>query len=419
IRILVCRDVDVETVAAKNDIGRSETDSLVAVDEAVVVPEGIHQRGCLFFNGVVIAGLRAADGGLHQACVTNSVEAAQAAEHIDQLVLHLVDFRDRQVDALRHFRGETFQQLTVASYRLLKRVHHFWADQVLGRNHVVQVELERALKCEGPEQFPHPSDVQTQLLTSVCYAVLGSGTFGGVYDSDLLRQLWRTRLDQNSIQPQTRTQAEKRTGGFVGAHQLDRALSGCVPVWKLDISANRFPAHGHRNSGFNFKQPHCDLQATLDRDRNSRLCGRTAVPARPRRLLAPGLACYFREWRNALAVAYARENRRAAERNGFVRESIVPPDDLCLVLRAASSGGGRFSCSSRRDDVLGPRRCRCRCRRGRTAAAVYSSSRAGVGSATASTSGSAGASSPASSSSSGSPKSPQSRMWHRLPLPDN
>src|SRR6267143_2344430 len=335
-RILVCRDVDVETVASKNDIGRSETDSLVAVDEAVVVPEGIHQRGCLFFNGVVIAGLRAVDGRPPNISIN--------------WVLHLVDFRDRQVDALRHLRGETLQQLTVSSYRLLKRVHHFWADQVLGRNHVVQVELARALKCEGPEQLPHPSDVQTQLLTSVCYAVLGSGTFGGVYDSDLLRQLWRTRLDQNSIQPQTRTQAEKRTGGFVGAHQLDQALSGCVPVWKLDISANRFPAHGHRNSGFNFKQPNCDLQATLDRDRNNRLCGRTAVPARPRRLLAPGLACYFREWRNALAVAYARENGRAAERNGFVRESIVPPDDLCLVLRAASSGGGRFSCSSRRDD---------------------------------------------------------------------
>jgi hypothetical protein len=66
------------------------------------------------------------------------------AEHLDQSMLHAVDFRYRKV--VRHLLGETLQQVTVASNRLLEGIHHRGADQVLGRNHVVQVERERLLE---------------------------------------------------------------------------------------------------------------------------------------------------------------------------------------------------------------------------------------------------------------------------------
>jgi hypothetical protein len=65
----------------------------------------------------------------------------ETAKHLDQLMLHPVDFRYRKI--IRHLLGETLQQVTVASNGLLEGIHHLGADQVLGRNHVVQVEPER------------------------------------------------------------------------------------------------------------------------------------------------------------------------------------------------------------------------------------------------------------------------------------
>jgi hypothetical protein len=107
----------------------------------VVVAERLHQRSRFFFDGVVIAGLRTENGGLNGALIADTMETA---EHLDQSMLHPVDFRDRKV--IRHLLGETLQQVTVASNRLLEGIHHLGADQVLGRNHVVQVEPERLLE---------------------------------------------------------------------------------------------------------------------------------------------------------------------------------------------------------------------------------------------------------------------------------
>ncbi|MGA8298758.1 MAG: hypothetical protein WB817_04705 [Terriglobales bacterium] len=59
-------------------------------------------------------------------------------------MLHSVNFRDREV--IGHLLGETLQQITVTSNRLLERIHDLGANQVLGRNHVVQVEPERLLQ---------------------------------------------------------------------------------------------------------------------------------------------------------------------------------------------------------------------------------------------------------------------------------
>ena len=65
-------DVDVYAVATQEDIGSSERDALIAVEEAVVVPERLHQRGGFFFDGTVRARLRTKNGGLNSALIADT-----------------------------------------------------------------------------------------------------------------------------------------------------------------------------------------------------------------------------------------------------------------------------------------------------------------------------------------------------------
>ena len=86
-------DLDIETVSAQEYVGGGETDSLVAVEETVVLAKRLHQCGRLFSERIVTAGLRAKGGGLNRALVANTVHTS---EHVNEPVLHLVDFRDCQ-----------------------------------------------------------------------------------------------------------------------------------------------------------------------------------------------------------------------------------------------------------------------------------------------------------------------------------
>jgi hypothetical protein len=151
-------DLDVKPVAPQENIGGGEGDALIAVEEAVVVSERLHQRGRFFFNGVVIAGLRTKNGGLNSALIADTMETAK---HLDQAMLHPVDFRYREV--FPHLLGKTLQQITVASHRLLKSIHHLGANQVLGRNHVVQIERERLLE-NVPLGLPIPLGNRRELI---------------------------------------------------------------------------------------------------------------------------------------------------------------------------------------------------------------------------------------------------------------
>ena len=78
-------DLDVRAVAPQENIGGGESDALVAVEEAVVVAERLHQCGRFFFDRVVIAGLRTKNRGLNSALVADTMETA---EHLDQAMLH-------------------------------------------------------------------------------------------------------------------------------------------------------------------------------------------------------------------------------------------------------------------------------------------------------------------------------------------
>jgi hypothetical protein len=84
---------DIETVVSQEDISGSEGDALVAVDEAMVVGERLHE-GCRFlFDTAVIPRLRTKIGGLHSTLIADTISAAQ---QLDQSMLQSVDFGHRK-----------------------------------------------------------------------------------------------------------------------------------------------------------------------------------------------------------------------------------------------------------------------------------------------------------------------------------
>ena len=85
-------DLHVKAIASQKHIGGRESNALIAIEEAVVVAERLHQSTRFFLDGVVIAGLRTKNGGLNRALVADTMETA---EHLDQSMLHPVDFRYR------------------------------------------------------------------------------------------------------------------------------------------------------------------------------------------------------------------------------------------------------------------------------------------------------------------------------------
>ena len=73
-------DLNVKAIASQDDIGGSESDAFIAVEEAVIVAERLHQGSRFFVDGLVIAGLRTKNGGLDRALVADTMETA---EHLD------------------------------------------------------------------------------------------------------------------------------------------------------------------------------------------------------------------------------------------------------------------------------------------------------------------------------------------------
>ena len=126
---------EIEAIASQKDVGSSEGDALIAVNEAVVVTERLHQSCRFLINGAVTTGLGTKNAGLHGTLIADTMAAAK---HLDQSMLHTVDFGYRQ--GVRHLFGETLQQVMVASNGLLKGIHHVRTHQLLGWDHIVQIE---------------------------------------------------------------------------------------------------------------------------------------------------------------------------------------------------------------------------------------------------------------------------------------
>ena len=87
-------DFNVKAVAPQKNVGCCKGDTLVAIEEAMVVPKRLHERRRFLFERIVVTRLRTENCGLNRTFISN---AMQATEHVDEPVLHLVDFCDRQV----------------------------------------------------------------------------------------------------------------------------------------------------------------------------------------------------------------------------------------------------------------------------------------------------------------------------------
>ena len=96
------RYLDVKSISPQEDVGCSESDTLVAIEEAMVISQRLHQGGGFFFDGIVVSGLRAENCGLNRALIT---DAMHATEHLNETVLHRVDFCHRQ--EVRHLLRKT------------------------------------------------------------------------------------------------------------------------------------------------------------------------------------------------------------------------------------------------------------------------------------------------------------------------
>jgi hypothetical protein len=67
-------NIKIETVDPQEGVRRGECDALVAVYEAVIVIQRLHQRRCLFFKRAVIPGLRTENGGLDCALAPDALD---------------------------------------------------------------------------------------------------------------------------------------------------------------------------------------------------------------------------------------------------------------------------------------------------------------------------------------------------------
>jgi hypothetical protein len=95
-------DGKIISVTLQKNAASREGNTLIAVEEAMVITERFHQRDCFFFDGVIASSLRTKNGGLDGSLISNTVETA---EHFDQTMLYPIDFRDGQV--VRHLPGKT------------------------------------------------------------------------------------------------------------------------------------------------------------------------------------------------------------------------------------------------------------------------------------------------------------------------
>jgi hypothetical protein len=97
--------LEVMTINSEKCVGRGKTDSLVAIEESMIVRKRLHERRRFMDEIVVVTILWAENGCFEKTPVAKSVDATKL---IDELALHLDGFGHGQVDKARRevlFRG--------------------------------------------------------------------------------------------------------------------------------------------------------------------------------------------------------------------------------------------------------------------------------------------------------------------------
>ena len=179
-------DLDIRAISTQEDIGGGEGDTLIAIKKAVIIPERFHQGRCFLLDEVIVSGLRTKNGGLKSTLVADSMETA---EHFNQPVLHRIDFSHRKV--VRHLLRETLEQVAVLGNRLLESIHHFAPNQVLRRNHIMQIEPQSLLE-NMPLGLPillgNRNEFIVELSVNLRSEFLGGGR-DSTFDYDLVLHL--------------------------------------------------------------------------------------------------------------------------------------------------------------------------------------------------------------------------------------
>ena len=118
--------------------------ALVSVEKRVVIQQRLHKSRSFLRHTVVIAYLRAENGGFQQTTVSKTIASTVM---IDLLFVNGENFRDGQVEALGHLLlRELLIKLSELLIRAPIRLQHLWSHQALGKDHVVKVMFDGLLQ---------------------------------------------------------------------------------------------------------------------------------------------------------------------------------------------------------------------------------------------------------------------------------
>src|SRR5580704_17692843 len=93
-------DVEVESIHEQKRVSSGKPNAFVAVHEGMIINQRLQQRGRLFAQVVVVAGLRTEDRGFQSALIEHS---GFAAVLLDLVMMDGGDFGYGEVDALGHY----------------------------------------------------------------------------------------------------------------------------------------------------------------------------------------------------------------------------------------------------------------------------------------------------------------------------
>ncbi len=120
----VCRerfDFQIMAVDTQKRVRRRETDSLVAVEEGMVIGVRFHQRGGFMNQIVVVSALRTKDGSFQEPPVPKPMNSTKL---LDELPVHLHGLADGDVHVLRHLLRQEFVQLAILVSRATEMAHY-------------------------------------------------------------------------------------------------------------------------------------------------------------------------------------------------------------------------------------------------------------------------------------------------------
>src|SRR5215469_12178246 len=119
---------EVKSVDQQECVRGSKSDSLVAIEERVIVGWRFHQRCGFLGDRVVVSDLRTENSGLKERCISNSMDTPVG---VDLLVMYLQNFANGQVDPFGHLLCQLALQVPEFLVGATECFHHFRPHRTL------------------------------------------------------------------------------------------------------------------------------------------------------------------------------------------------------------------------------------------------------------------------------------------------